>query len=62
MSWCPAFCRLAAMPLPIMPSPINPTRIFSSHRLGATDTIKVSVIVATGSRKLPHPDIASLCV
>ena len=29
-SWCPAFCRLAAMPLPIMPSPINPTRIFSS--------------------------------
>jgi hypothetical protein len=23
----PAFCRLAAMPLPIMPSPMKPTRI-----------------------------------
>jgi len=29
-SSCPAFCRLAAMPLPIMPSPMNPARIFPS--------------------------------
>src|SRR5258708_5606051 len=27
VSWWPAFCRLAAMPLPIMPSPMKPTRI-----------------------------------
>src|SRR5580704_9588703 len=30
MSWCPAFCKLAAMPLPIMPSPMNPTFMCSS--------------------------------
>jgi hypothetical protein len=53
-SWCPAFCKLAAMALPIMPRPINPTRILSSA--GCKTCHRLLRRQAPG-RKVNHPQV-----